>query len=84
MRDRSFTTLPFADNPQGGYSSIGHPGAGFMLSEAGNTLGALAPLSSNGVKDPNCEALGGVDNSLFCRFRYTDFDNLIEEEKGIS
>ena len=25
--------------------------------------------------------MGGVDNSLFCRFRYTDFDNLIEEEE---
>ena len=52
-----------------------------MPSEAGNTFGALAPLSPNGVKDPNCEALGGVNNSLFCRFRYTDFDNLIEEEE---
>ena len=81
MRDRSFTTLPFADNPQGGYSSIGHPGVYFMPSEAGSTFGALPGLSENGTKDPNCEALGGVDNSLFCRFRYTDFDNLIEEEE---
>ena len=52
-----------------------------MPSEAGSTFGALPGLSANGTKDPNCEALGGVNNSLFCRFRYTDFDNLIEEEE---
>lgn len=81
MRDRDFTQVDFATNPQGGWSSIGNPGVYFMPSEAGSTFGALAPLSANGTKDPNCEALGGVNNSLFCRFRYTDFDNLIEEEE---
>ena len=81
MRDRDFTTQPYSVNPQGGFSSIGHPGVYFMPSEAGSTFGALPGLSANGTKDPNCEALGGVDNSLFCRFRYTDFDNLIEEEE---
>ena len=81
MRDRDFTTRPYSENPQGGFSSIGNPGVYFMPSEAGSTFGALPGLSENGVKDPNCEALGGVNNSLFCRFRYTDFDNLIEEEE---
>lgn len=81
MRNRDFNQVPFATNPQGGFSSIGNPGVFFMPSEAGNTFGALPGLSANGTKDPNCEALGGVDNSLFCRFRYTDFDNLIEEEE---
>ena len=81
MRDRDFTTRPYSDNPQGGYSSIGNPGVYFLPAEAGITFGALPGLSANGTKDPNCEALGGVNNSLFCRFRYTDFDNLIEEEE---
>ena len=81
LRDREFSQVAYATNPQGGFSSIGNPGVFFMPSEAGNTFGALPGLSTNGTKDPNCEALGGVNNSLFCRFRYTDFDNLIEEEE---
>ncbi|MEM7080423.1 MAG: TonB-dependent receptor [Pseudomonadota bacterium] len=81
LRDVSNSQVPFATNPQGGFSSIGNPGVFFDPAEAALTFGALAPLSSNGVKDPNCELLGGVDNSLFCRFRYTDFDNAIEEEE---
>jgi outer membrane receptor protein involved in Fe transport len=81
MRDRPFSTVPFATNPRGGYSSIGNPGVYFQPSDAGLNFGALPGLSAGGTKDPNCEALGGVDNSLFCRFRYTDFDNLIEEEE---
>ena len=81
LRDRGFSQLPYSDNPQGGWSSIGNPGVFFMPSEAGSTFGALPGLSANGTKDPNCEALGGVNNSLFCRFRYTDFDNLIEDEE---
>ena len=81
MRDRDFTTRPYSENPQGGYSSIGNPGVYFLPAEAGSTFGALPGLSANGTADPNCENLGGVRNSLFCRFRYTDFDNLIEEEE---
>jgi hypothetical protein len=80
MRDRPFSTVPFATNPRGGYSSIGNPGVYFQPSDAALNFGALPGLSAGGTKDPNCEALGGVDNS-FCRFRYTDFDNLIEEEE---
>jgi iron complex outermembrane receptor protein len=87
MRDRAFSTVPFATNPRGGFSSIGNPGVLFRPQAAtdlananGNVFLALAG-ANGGTKDPNCEALGGVDNSLFCRFRYTDFDNLIEEEE---
>ena len=80
MRDRPFSTVPYATNPRGGYSSIGNPGVYFRPAESGLAFSALAG-ANGGTKDPNCEALGGVDNSLFCRFRYTDFDNLIEEEE---
>jgi outer membrane receptor protein involved in Fe transport len=81
LRDRDFSQVPFSTNPQGGFSSIGNPGVYFLPSEAGNTFSALPGISANGTKDPNCALLGGVDNSLFCRFRYTDFDNLIEKEE---
>ncbi len=80
MRDRPFSTVPFATNSRGGFSSIGNPGVYFRPAESGRAFSALAG-AFGGTKDPNCEALGGVDNSLFCRFRYTDFDNLIEEEE---
>ncbi len=80
MMDRPFSTVPYATNPRGGFSSIGNPGVYFRPAEAGLGFSALSG-ANGGLKDPNCEALGGVDNSLFCRFRYTDFDNLIEEEE---
>ena len=87
MRDRDFTQVPYATNPQGGFSSIGNPGVYFRpqaaldQAAAGGSLFSALAGALGGTKDPNCEALGGVDNSLFCRFRYTDFDNLIEEEE---
>ena len=87
MRDRPFSTVPYATNPRGGFSSIGNPGVFFRpqaaldQAAAGGSLFSALAGSLGGTKDPNCEALGGVDNSLFCRFRYTDFDNLIEEEE---
>ncbi|MEM7218561.1 MAG: TonB-dependent receptor [Pseudomonadota bacterium] len=76
LRNIDNAQLPFSENPRGGFSSIGNPGVFYDPTQAGLTFAALA----GGVKDPNCEALGGVDNSLFCRFRYTDFDNAIENE----
>ncbi|MDA7785172.1 TonB-dependent receptor plug domain-containing protein, partial [Pseudomonadales bacterium] len=87
MRDRDFTQVPYATNPRGGFSSIGNPGVYFRpqaaldQAAAGGSLFSSLAGALGGTKDPNCEALGGVDNSLFCRFRYTDFDNLIEEEE---
>jgi len=88
LRDRSFANIPFADNPQGGWSSIGNPGVFFHPSAVAPAIAAGSPFFAlagafGGVKDPNCETLGGVDNSLFCRFRYTDFDNLIEDEERL-
>jgi iron complex outermembrane receptor protein len=88
LRDRSFANQPFANNPQGGFSSIGNPGVFFNPASVAPAIAAGSPFLAlaggfGGVKDPNCELLGGVDNSLFCRFRYTDFDNLIEDEERL-
>lgn len=79
LREISNAQVSFEENPRGGFSSIGNPGVFYDPAAAGAAFGALFP-SSGAQKDPNCEALGGVNNSLFCRFRYTDFDNAIEEE----
>lgn len=87
LRDRDFATQPYAQNPEGGFSSIGNPGVIFLPSSVPvavalyNTPFYALLGGFGGVKDPNCELLGGVDQSLFCRFRYTDYDNLVEKEK---
>lgn len=67
VRDRKFALRPFAENPEGGWSSIGHPGT------------FLNPLNFAFTPDPQCNVLGGFNDGTFCRFQYTFFDNLIEE-----
>ena len=69
IRDRDWAIRPYADNPQGGWSSIGNPGTFIGTASAGNFR-----------VDPNCDALGGFSGAPpFCRFQFTEFDNLIEE-----
>ncbi|MGI9249866.1 MAG: TonB-dependent receptor domain-containing protein [Pseudohongiellaceae bacterium] len=88
-RTREFiTSQTFFTNPEAGFSSIGNPGVLFNPAVLGNLPPALAPFGNfgalhplaGGVPDPNCNLLGGTAQSLFCRFRYLDFDNLIEDE----
>ena len=93
--DRSWAYSGYDENPQGGWSSIGNPGAFVAKPNYDNrpTSGpAITNLPSNlrslaaaGFlilnRDPNCSDLGGHDSGIFCRFQYTQFDNLIEDEK---
>ncbi|MBA59287.1 MAG: TonB-dependent receptor [Gammaproteobacteria bacterium] len=80
IKDRDWALRPFAENPSpGGWSSIGNPGSffpGVTDGAGGRTLlGAQQP-------DPNCSVLGGfVGPGNFCRFQYTFFDNLIEDQE---
>ncbi|MEL6825795.1 MAG: TonB-dependent receptor [Pseudomonadota bacterium] len=68
IRDRDWAIRSFAENPQGGISSIGNPGT------------FIPALTGGFFPDPNCAALGGVaDAPPFCRFQFTQFDNLIED-----
>ncbi|GAB3096729.1 TonB-dependent receptor [Aestuariicella hydrocarbonica] len=74
VADDSDKLLSYADNPQGGWSSFGNP------------VTIYDAAGGSGTADPNCELLGGVD-STFCRFQYTGFFNLINDEthlKGFS
>lgn len=57
----------FAENPLGGWSAISNPGRFLAL-----------PTFTN-VNDPQCVLLGGI-LAPTCRYQYTQFDNLIEEE----
>ena len=70
IRDLDDRARPFAENPQGGFSAIGNPGTLFPITPAG--LGAP-------VIDPECENFGNTAAGL-CRFPFTLFDNLVEEQ----
>lgn len=86
--DRDWAYSSYTENPQGGWSSIGNPGA-FMaepnlisfftnpttIGRWGSPVALLHP-------DPNCNALGGSTAVSFrCGFQYSQFDNLIEDEQ---
>ena len=68
LRDLDDRVRPFADNPQGGYSAIGNPGT-------------LTPTPGFGdlFADPECANFGNTPAGL-CRFQFTQFDNLVEEQ----
>jgi len=72
VQDRDWGLVPFGENPQGGWSSIGNPPTFFPSAAPGALL-------AGGTLDPNCENLGGSSQAGFCRFRFTYFDNLIED-----
>ncbi len=82
IRERDWALRPFAENPApGGWSSIGNPGT-LLPAQANPDNTPATPAFALGLApDPNCELLGGTSSGGFCRFQYTFFDNLIEEEE---
>lgn len=68
--ERDWALPPYATNPEAGWSAIANPGR-FISRNTGAT-----------VRDPQCAVLGGFVGAvdLNCRFRFTPFDNLVEEE----
>jgi outer membrane receptor protein involved in Fe transport len=78
FKDRDWGLLPYATQPQGGWSSIGNPGTIYAAAPALPATGT--GIIAAGVPDPQCNPLGGVSAGGFCRFQYTYFDNLIEEQ----
>lgn len=79
MTERDWALRPYADNPQGGWSSIGNPGSFVTPSLAGWGIANFGTPLAAAQSDPNCALLGGTDAGVLCRFQYTQFDNLIEE-----
>ena len=89
IADRDWSLLTFAENTRGGWSSVGRPAVFVPYDEwdAQTNPNAFLRLLGAGVVDPNCNDLGGAltsgtgyPNGGFCRFQYTAFDNLIEEQ----
>jgi len=73
--DRDWAVRPFSESPEGGWSGFSNPGV-FSVSAAAATA---AGLPSGAIVDPACAALGGTVSGG-CRFQYTAYDNLIEDE----
>ena len=85
---RDWSLRSFADNSRGGWSSVGRPSVFVPYDRFDQTSGGFGGLLGAGVNDPNCALLGGAVTSGtgfpgggFCRFQYTAFDNLIEEQE---
>ena len=69
---RSLVLRPYAENPRGGWSGTGRPAVFYPLSGAA------------GIRDPNCERVGGgvsSPDSPLCRVQYTPFDNLVQDTR---
>lgn len=77
-REKDWALQPYATNSSpGGWSSIGNPGTYFSLTDINGDGGAGDYLGP----DAGCEAVGGSVEAALCKFRYTEFDNIAEEEK---
>ena len=71
LLEKDWAISSFADNPVGGFSSLSNPG--YYVD-----LGNGAPVSDAA----GCTALGGT-LAPFCRFQFTQFDNLVEAEEQL-
>lgn len=93
--DRDWASLSFEENKLGGWSSIGNPGSYVAVGnlDAGTGPNSIqkTPLRF-AMADPNCDRFGGVADLLpdadgtlrqrvRCRFQYTQYFNLIEDER---
>ena len=69
--DRDYLLQPWHGGGQRfGWSSIGNPGT--------FAVGAPAPWTA-AIHAPDCEAFGGYRESWTCRFRYQQYENLVED-----
>ena len=72
--DRDWAIRPFAESAEGGWSGFSNPGT-FSVSAAAAAANGITAANF----DPACTALGGTV-SAGCRFQYTAYDNLVEDE----
>ena len=83
LTDRDWAIRPFAENPFGGWSGSSNPG-GYTTGNGGSVLanGSLsqpfaAPIN---FQDDSCTQLGGEIVAGTCRFQFSRFDNLGNDE----
>lgn len=67
-----------------GWSSVGNPGTFYRLEADGETRADGDPDTTGTqvewFNDPRCEEFGGYVETWTCRFRYSQFDNLIDKQ----
>ncbi len=74
--ERDWGLREFYSNDLGnGWSSVGNPGTFYKLDATGQTR-----VGGGTINDPRCEEFGGYTETWTCRFRYSQFDNLIEKQ----
>ncbi|MFN4024303.1 MAG: TonB-dependent receptor plug domain-containing protein [Hyphomonas sp.] len=79
--ERDWAVRDFLENPQGGWSLVGNPGAFLPVAFVGGI-----PTPIQGVtRDPACGNFAGIPlvtgTTAVCGFQFTPFDNITEEEK---
>ena len=72
--EKDWAILPNAENPVGGWSSLSNPGYYVPIGAAGTPI-------QGATNDTGCTDVGGLVVSGTCRFQFTQFDNLVEEEE---
>lgn len=74
LLDKDWAISSIAENPVGGFSTLSNPGRFVVIGPTGSSIGA--------VNDNGCLPLGGqLGSDGTCRFQFTQFDNLVEEEE---
>lgn len=75
--ERDWALRDYLDNPQGGWSLVGNPGAFLPVSAAFSPTGGVR-------RDPGCGVVGGelhfAGATPVCGFQFTPFDNIVEKE----
>jgi iron complex outermembrane receptor protein len=75
--ERDWALRDYLDNPQGGWSLVGNPGAFLPVSAAFSPTGGVR-------RDPGCGVVGGelhfAGPTPVCGFQFTPFDNIVEKE----
>lgn len=83
LTERDWAVLPFAANPFGGWSGSSNPG-GYTTGVGGAILpsGALTQPFATPInfQDDGCAELGGEIVAGTCRFQFSRFDNLANDE----
>jgi len=79
--DRDWALRPFAENNFGGWSTASNPG----VFQTGTAAQLAAGTFSQSFLDNGCTEMGGVlvnaaNPAAGCRFQFTQFDNLVNEE----
>ncbi|MEZ5997369.1 MAG: TonB-dependent receptor [Hyphomonas sp.] len=81
LPDKDWGILPYAENPVGGWSSVGNPGSFVATPNIAPGSAVFGSPLAFANSDDGCAALGGTDATQVCRFQYTNFDNIQEEEE---